>query len=262
MKHSKHLIVLDLETTGVWVEKDKIVEIALIKTSADGEKETYLKRVNPGIPLPPFVSKIIGITDADLKDAPFFRQIAAEVMNFLGDSDLAGFNLERFDLPLLERELAEAGHKFDYHARAVYDAQKVYHLNEKRDLTTAYKFYCNRELINAHSAMADAQATLDILCAQVSKYGNGNDALDSLNIFNYREIADFYGRTRKFRWWNGELYPLFGKYAKKLSLQDIARKDPDYLKWIASADFPEEVKDLAEDALKGQFPSFEQAVKK
>jgi hypothetical protein len=105
--------------------------------------------------------------------------------------------------------------------------------------------------------LADAEATLEILCAQVLKYGNGDEALNALGCFNYKESLDFYGGEKRFRWWNGELYPLFGKYAKKLSLQDIVRKDPDYLRWILTKDFSDEVKDLIEEALQGKFPTFQ-----
>jgi DNA polymerase III subunit epsilon len=140
MKHEKALIVLDLETTGIWIEKDKIIEVALIRCHTDGSREVYAKRVNPGIPIPKHISQIIGIKDEDIKDAPFFKEIAKEVHDFIGDSDLAGYNLERMDLPLLEREFSEAGYSFDWKKRKIFDAQKVFHLNEKRDLTTAYKY--------------------------------------------------------------------------------------------------------------------------
>ncbi len=261
INHTKAVVVLDLETTGIWIEKDKIVEIAMIKALPDGSRENFLKRINPGIPIPPYVSQIIGIKDEDVAGCPFFRQIAKEALDFLGDSDFAGFNVERFDLPLLEREFREAGLVFDWQRRDVYDAQKVFHVNEKRDLTTAYKFYCNKNHENAHSAMADAEATLEILKAQVAKYAGPEHGLAALSAFDYRENTEYFGETKKFRWWNKELYPLFGKYAKKLSLQEIARRDPDYLKWILSADFSDEVKELVQEALKNQFPVYGQEKK-
>mgnify|MGYP001590891092 FL=1 len=254
MKISHSLVVLDLETTGVWVDRDKIIEIAMVKSFPDGRKETYLKKVNPGVPIPAVISQLIGITDADVKDAPAFKDIAKEVLVFVGDSDLAGFNIEKFDLPLLEREVREANLQFNWKAHKVYDAQRVYHLNEKRDLYAAYKFYCDKNLDNAHSALADAQATLEILEAQVAKYGNGDGNVEHLGQYRYRSTEEFYGREKKFRWWNGNLYMMFGKYANKYTLQEIVQKDRGYLEWILSAQFSEDVKELVESALNGRFP--------
>ncbi len=258
IKLSNTVVVLDLETTGVWIEKDKIVEIAMVKCDPAGDQQIYVKKVNPCIPIPFVVSQLIGITNEDVKDAPFFKDIATEVLNFIGQSDLAGFNIEKFDLPLLERELSETGQSFHWRDHKVYDAQKVYHLNERRDLDAAYKFYCEKNLDNAHSALADAQATFEILQAQASKYGNGNASLEALAHYDYRKTAEFYDREQKFRWWNGKLYMMFGKYAKKCSLQEVVQNDRSYLEWILSAKFSDEVKDLVENALNGRFPQFEE----
>ena len=248
------LVVLDLETTGTWIEKDKIIEIALIKTSPNGKTETYLKRVNPGMPLPKFISQLTGLTDADLKNAPAFKDIAREVFEFIGQADLAGFNVERFDLPVLEREMFYAGIKFEWQKLKIYDAQKVFHLNEKRDLAAAYQYYCKKELTNAHTALADAQATFEILAAQVDRYGAGEKFIKTLAQYEYTFSEDFYDAERKFRWWNGHLYMMFGKYAKKYSLQEVVQKDPGYLEWIMSADFSPEVKALVQSALQGHLP--------
>lgn len=259
MKVNHPLVILDLETTGTWLEKDKIIEIGLIKLSPDSPKETQVLRVNPGIPIPAIITKLIGISDSDVKDAPYFRAIAETVYHFIGEADLAGFNVERFDLPLLEREFFEIGIKFEWRHRTIYDAQKVYHVHEKRDLTAAYKFYCGKDLENAHSALADSEATLEILAAQIEKYGKGDISIESLKEFEYLVHAEYFGREKKFRWWNGEVYPLFGKYARKKSLREIAAKHPDYLKWILSADFSDEIKTTAENALCGKFPSLQAA---
>jgi len=253
MKLLNDLVVLDLETTGTWIDRDRIIEIAMIKCTPQGDRETYDKRVNPGIPIPPAVSQLIGITDEDVKGAPMFKDIAGEVMAFIEGCDLAGFNAARFDLPLLRREIYDAGLKFNWEHVKVYDAQKVFHLNEKRDLTAAYNFYCNKSLENAHTALADTQATLEILEAQADRYGEGDHAFDSLRRFQYEQTAEFVDDERKFRWWNG----MFGKYAKKYSLQEVVQKDPGYLEWIASAKFSEEVKTLVTNALQGRFPILE-----
>jgi len=254
MQLQRPLVVMDLETTGTWIEKDKIVEIAMVKIDPDGKKETYLKRLNPGIVIPPAVSKLIGITNEDVKSCPHFRDAAQDILAFIGHCDLAGFNANRFDFPLLERECAEAGLKFDWQNRNRYDAQKVFHLNHKRDLTAAYQFYCQKELKDAHSALADVEATLEILERQIENYGQGSHEIDVLSQFNYMTLDEYYDDEKRFRWWNGKLYLMFGKYARKASLQDVAQKDPKYLEWIVGADFSEQVKTLAADALKGRFP--------
>ena len=255
MKIDRPLIVLDLETTGTWLEKDRIVEIAMIRLQPDGGRDSYLSRVNPGMPIPPRVSQITGITDADVKDAPPFKQIAPDVLAFLGDADLGGFNVERFDLVILERELFGAGLKFEWRTRVIYDAQKIYHIHEKRDLKAAYQFYCGKELVNGHTAMGDTEATLEILGAQVGKYGDPEQGILSLRDFDYERMDDFYDPEKKFRWWNGELYPVFGKYARKTSLKEISKQDASYLQWLLTTDFGEEVKKLIQNALAGRFPA-------
>ncbi len=258
MQLTNDLVVLDLETTGTWVERDKIIEIALIKVTRDGQRQTYEKRVNPQISIPKDVTLLTGITDADVHDAPVFKDLAQEVIDFIGESDLAGFNLIRFDLPLLERECNEGGLEFKWQTHKVFDAQKIYHLKEPRDLTAAYKFYCDKRLENAHSAMADTEATLDILTQQVDQYIGADGGLDDLGQFNYKPSSEFYDDNRKFRWWNKKLYVMFGKYAGKYSLQELVKKDRGYLEWILSSNFSEKVKDLVENALIGKFPVFEE----
>ena len=191
MKISRPLVILDLETTGTWVEKDKIVEIGLIKLMSDGTRLDYIKRVNPGMPIPPNVTRIINITDADVKDKPRFENIAKEALSFLGDSDLAGFNILRFDLPLLEREFYEAKLDFHWRDRNIYDAQKIYHIHEKRDLMAAYLLYCGKKIENAHSALNDADATMDILNAQIEKYGSVDLGIESLKDIDYERSRGF-----------------------------------------------------------------------
>lgn len=247
-------MILDLETTGTWVEKDKIVEIGLIKLMPDGTKLDYIKRVNPGMPIPPNVTRIINITDADVKDKPRFKEIAKEALSFLGDSDLAGFNILRFDLPLLEREFYDAGLNFHWRDRDIYDAQKIYHIHEKRDLMAAYLLYCGRKLENAHSALSDAEATMDILDAQVGEYGSAELGIESLKDIDYERSSDYFDKERKFCWWNGQLYPTFGKHGKRKHIKDIAKYDREYLEWILTKDFDTEVKEMIQKALDGHFP--------
>lgn len=254
MKLTKSVIVIDLETTGVWVEKDKIIEIGMIKCGVDRSRDTYVRRVNPGISIPEPVARLTGICNKDVADAPPFKDLVNEVLAFTADCDFAGFNVERFDLPILEREVFEAGRRLEWRHRTVYDAQKIYHIHEKRDLTAAYRFFCDKNLTNAHSALGDVEATLEILEAQIKKYGQGNEYLESLIDFDYEPMGSYFDEDRKFRWWNGELYPVFGKYGRKYSIREITQKDPGYLRYLSTSDFTDKVKAMMRDALDGKFP--------
>ena len=259
MKLTRSLIVLDLESTGTWIEKDRIIEIALIKIHPDGRREEFVTKVNPAMSIPPRITEITGITQEQVKDAPAFGNIAGKVLEFLGDTDLGGFNIERFDLPLLAREIADAGLKFDYSQRTIYDAQKIFHLHQKRDLSSAFTFYCQQELKDAHSALADAQASLDILEQQLKLYGNGQEQIEALKVFDYEPNNEYFDSDRKFRWWNGDLYMTFGKYARKEPLKVIAKRDPMYLQWILDKDFSDDVKVMIQGVLNGQYPKQEAA---
>lgn len=259
MKLTRPLVVMDLETTGIWIDKDRIIEIALVKISPEGKSEIFHTKVNPAMPIPARVTELTGITNTDVKDAPAFGNIAGKVLQFMADCDLGGFCIERFDLPLLARECSDAGLKFDYSQRTIYDAQKIYHLHEKRDLCAAFAFYCHQELIGAHSALADAQATLGILEEQVKRYGHGDDGVEALKAFDYEPSNDFFDADRKFRWWNGDLYMTFGKYARKEPLKVIAKKDPQYLQWILEKDFSDDVKAMIQGVLNNQHPKQEGA---
>ncbi len=255
MKLTKPVIILDLETTGLWVEKDRVIEIGMIKCIPGGGQEQYLRRVNPGILIPEAVVELTGISNEDIKQAPFFKQIAQEALDFIGDSDFGGFNIERFDLPLLEREVFEMGLRLEWRHRTIYDAQKIYHIHEKRDLKAAYRFFCDKDLVSAHSAVGDAEATLEILKAQIQKYGGGNEYLESLIDFDYEPQGSFFDGERKFRWWSGELYPVFGKYGRKHSLKEIVEKDVAYIRYLISTDFDEKTKNMLKAALDGKFPT-------
>ena len=254
MKITNPLVCLDVESTGVWVEKDKIIEIALVKYFGDGKINIFHKKVNPGISIPEVVTDLTGIGDDDVKDAPRFKQIAQEISDFLGGSDFGGFNIESFVFPLLEREFGDAGIKFEWRGRKIYDAQKVFHLNEKRDLTAAYKFYCDKELSGAHSALVDSEAVLEILQKQVERYGEGRDELSVLDQFEYSSHSAFHDAERKFCWWDGKLYLMFGKHARKTPLDALVKTDPGYLSWVLNADFSDNVKTIIRKALKGELP--------
>jgi DNA polymerase-3 subunit epsilon len=227
----------------------------MIKCSPEGTRETFLKRVNPGMPIPAVVTRLTGIADQAVKDSPPFKDIAGDVLRFIRDADFGGFNIERFDLPVLEREIFEAGLLLDWRTRKIYDAQKLYHFYEKRDLKAAYKFYCRKDLLNAHTALGDTEAALEILEAQVKTYGTDPHKLESLLGPEFEPPGDFFDKQKRFRWWNGALYPVFGKYGRKYSVQEIVSKDPGYLRYLAGSDFDEKIKGMLRDCLKGEFPS-------
>lgn len=248
----KTLVVFDLESTGTWIEKDKIIEVGMIKRHPDGTEEEYCKRINPGIVIPKVVTELTGISDDDVRDCPLFDEVALEILAFIGDADLAGFNLLRFDIPLLNKELESSGNVLNTDDRFVYDAQKIYHIHERRDLTAAYQFFCDKELDGAHSALVDSRATLDILKAQVAKYGKDQE-VESLKEFDYAKSQEFFNNDRKFRWWNGDLYITFGKHSGK-KIGAVADEDRGYLEWMLNKDFSDQVKAMLKEVLGGTIP--------
>ena len=247
LKLKTPLAFFDLETTGTSVVHDRIVEIAVIKLMPNGAQETYTKRVYPERPIPAEASAVHGIYDADVQKAPPFKAIAKELVKFLQGCDLAGFNVLRFDLPMLIESFLRAGIDFKIDHRNIVDAQKIFHLMEKRNLTAAYRFYCNQELANAHSALADTQATMAILAAQVARYENQavvdpqgvelgtieND-MAALHAIANGPSVDFASRMV----YNEQGVPTFnfGKHKGKPVLQ-VLKKEPSYYDWMMKGDF-------------------------
>jgi DNA polymerase-3 subunit epsilon len=215
--------------------------------------EEYERRINPGIDIPEVVIEITGITNEDVKDKPMFRELAQEVIDFIEDADIGGFSVDRFDVPLLLREISSAGKVLDMEGRFIYDAQKIYHIHERRDLSSAYNFFCGKDLDGAHSAIVDSRATFEILESQVKKYGR-HKGIDSLKEFDYVKSSDFFDDDRKFRWWDGELYITFGKHSGK-NIKLIADEDEGYLRWMLDKDFSDRVKSMIRGSLRGNFPN-------
>lgn len=233
---SRPLAFFDLETTGTNTAKDRIVEIAIIKLNPDGSKESYSKKVNPEMPIPIVVSEIHGIYDVDIIDCPTFKDIAEEVKTFITDADLAGFNSNRFDIPLLVEEMLRSGIDAEFDKKKFVDIQNVFHKMEQRTLVAAYKFYCNKDLTNAHSAEADTLATLEVLEAQIGKYDNIQGDVDFLSEFTTMgtRTLDFSKRIAI----NEEGVPVFnfGKH-KGIPVVDIFKKEPGYFNWLMKGDF-------------------------
>lgn len=243
----KPLAVFDLETTGVNVIKDRIIEISIAKANVDGTVTVKTRRVHPGMPIPLESSMIHGIYDEDVKDEPNFKQIAKSMAQFLDGCDLAGFNSNRFDVPMLVEEFLRNDVELDMKNRRLVDAQRIYHLMEPRSLSAAYRFYCNKELIDAHSAEADTIATLEVLNAQVSKYESvalknekgeeyfpvKND-MDALHELTSSRLVDFAQRMTFNK--DGVEVINFGKHSGKPVVQ-VLKDEPSYYDWMMKGDF-------------------------
>ena len=256
LKLDRPLAVFDLETTGVDTDKDRIVQIAIIRVEPDGRRTTFETLVNPERSIPPEATKVHGIRDEDVRDKPTFSQIRREVEEYLQDAVLGGFNSINFDAPLLQAELRRSESDLDLRRFQQVDAMRVFHRMERRDLTAAYRFYCDKDLVGAHSALADTEATLEILDAQVGRYDEVPDTLDALHTFCNPDAGLFVDRTRKFKWDDqGEACFTFGKFNGS-ALRDVCRDDRGrgYLEWMLGKDFNEEVKDILRQALGGVFP--------
>lgn len=232
---SRALVVFDLEATGISVSNDRIVEIAMIKLMPGDKEETRHYIVNPGIPIPAEASAIHGIYDADVADKPTFEQIAKELSVFLQGCDFAGFNSNKFDFPLLVEEFLRAGVDFDTDNRKFIDVQRIYHMLEPRTLSAAYKFYCEKNLEDAHTAMADTKATLEVLLAQINRYEQLENNTDSLHkISGQSKNVDLAGRMVLNE--KDQIVFNFGKHRGKI-VADVLKQEPGYYQWIMDNDF-------------------------
>lgn len=231
---TRPIAFIDLETTGINISNDRIVEIAIVKIAVDGTKLVKRKIINPLIPIPQGASDVHGITDDMVKDAPTFKSVANEIKQFLDNCDLGGYNSNRFDLPLLIEEFSRADIDFNIDGRKLVDVQKVFHLMEQRTLSAAYKFYCNKVLEGAHGAEADATATWEVLEAQVERYPNIGNTVESIVKFTGEDdIVDF---ARRFIRVNGVEVFNFGKHKGKPVTQ-VLKEEPQYYDWMMKGDF-------------------------
>ena len=229
------IVFFDLETTGINVLTDRIVEIAILKILQNGKEEIITYRVNPGVPIPAKATAIHGIKDEDVKNCPVFKQIAKQLANFMEGCDIGGYNSNKFDIPLLAEEFLRADVDFDMRKRKFVDVQNIFHKLEKRNLEAAYRFYCGKELEGAHGAEADVRATYEILKAQLEKYDELKNDVAFLSEFSsYHKNADFAGRIIYDD--NNEEIFNFGKY-KGVKVTEIFVKDPGYYSWIMNGDF-------------------------
>lgn len=236
LKLKQPIVFFDLETTGVNIAKDRIVEISILKVFPNGNKESKTWLVNPEMEIPAESTAVHGITNEKVVTEPTFKELAAKVNKMIAGCDLAGFNSNRFDIPLLAEELMRAGIDFDMNNRKAIDVQVIFHKKEQRTLGAGYQFYCGKELEGAHGAEADTNATYEILLAQVDKYGDIGNTVDALSEYStHGERADFAG----FILMNDKKQEIFsfGKY-KGRTVEDVFKENPGYNNWIQNADFP------------------------
>lgn len=231
----KPLAVIDLEATGTNLSTDRIIEIAIVKIMPDGKRLVKRKLLNPEMVIPQTTIDVHGITNEMVKDAPTFKQAANEIRQFIDIADLAGYNSNRFDIPMLVEEFLRVSLDFDMKNRKLVDVQKIFHSLEPRTLSAAYKFYCNSVLENAHSAEADASATWDVLQSQVQRYPQLGLTVESiLKCIGEEEIVDF---ARRMVLENGREVFNFGKH-KGRAVTDVLKAEPQYYDWMMKGDFP------------------------
>ena len=236
LKIERPLCFFDLETTGINITNDRIVEIAILKLNPDEKIEKKVWLVNPEMLIPKEVSEIHGITDDKVADAPTFKEISKTIYNFIKGSDLAGYNSDRFDIPLLMEEFLRSEVDFETKNLRTIDVQTIFHKMEQRNLTAALKFYCNKKLENAHSAMVDTQATYDVLMSQLDRYSDLEPSISFLSDFTTRrKNADFAGYI-VFNKKDEECFS-FGKH-KGQTVENILDKEPGYFGWLLKSDFP------------------------
>jgi DNA polymerase-3 subunit epsilon len=235
IKLQRPIVFLDLETTGLNLTTDRVVEIAMIRINTDGTKVVKRKLINPERNIPEESSAIHGITNDMVKDAPVFKQVANEVKQFMDGADLAGYNSNKFDWPMIAEEFLRAGLEFDINGKVLLDVQKIFHALEPRTLKAAYSFYCKKDLENAHSASADVMATWEVFEAQIERYPQLGDTLETvLKVIGEDDIVDF---ARRIVRENGREYFNFGKHKGK-AVADVLKAEPSYYDWMMKSEFP------------------------
>jgi DNA polymerase-3 subunit epsilon len=245
------LAFFDLETTGIDPRRDKIVELAIVRVDPGGARAAKTWRVNPERPIPADATSVHGIRDEDVRDAPPFRALAREILEHLAGADLAGYNVRRFDVPLLDREFKDAGLDLALAQRRIVDAMAIFHRKEPRDRWAAVRFFLGRPHDDAHAAEGDVLASIDVLEAQLERYPDLPRTIDELDGWCHPTPAGAVDRDGKFVVREGEIVFAFGRQ-KGRALSEVARVQRDYLEWILKQDFPEDARALVERALRGE----------
>lgn len=238
---TRPLIFFDLETTGLNIYEDRIIQIGAIKILPDGTKTEHEWLINPLMPIPKESSDVHGITDDMVQGKPSFGDLSGELSEFFADSDLGGYNVKNFDVPFLAQEFFRIGLPFDTEQIKIVDAMQIFRLKEPRNLTAAYQKYCGKELENAHNAVADVWASLEVLEGQIKHYTDLPKDVDGIHDFSFPKDPDAFDAEGKLKYIEGKLSFTFGKYRNK-SLQQVALENPGYLEWIANGNFSDTVK--------------------
>ncbi len=247
---TRPIVCFDLETTGVDPATDRIVQISVLRVEPDGSRQVRTRKINPGRPIPPEATAVHGIRDEDVADAPTFRRIAKGLLDLLDGADLAGFNVSRFDIPLLDREFRDCGLSLGLDQRRIVDAMTIFHRMEPRDLSAATKFYLGREHSGAHDAEADVVASFEVLEAQLERYGDLPRSVDELDAWIRQVPENAADPDGKFVHEDGKVVFNFGRHKGK-PLAEVAASAPDYLQWILGSDFPEDAKRFVREVLDG-----------
>lgn len=254
LKLGRTLAVFDIESTGTSWERDRIIDLAVVRLAPDGASRTIEFRFHPEMPIPPASTAVHGIRDEDVRDAPRFRDRLAEVAAAFENCDLAGFNIWRFDVPMLQQEFKRAGSAFDMGGRKIVDAQRIYHQKEKRDLTAAVLFYCGESHEGAHGARADALATLRVIERQLDRYADLPREVGPIDRFCFPPVADGVDREGKIRWdAEGEMALGFGKY-QGTKLRAMADDNRKYIEWMLRQNFGQQVDGIVKLALDRKLP--------
>jgi len=253
-KLERPLAIFDIESTGTSPQVDRIVELAIVRIHPDQQRDSHVFRINPQVPIPAEASRIHGISDADVKDCPTFPQLAEKIDYILTGCDLGGFNILRFDIPILAEEFLRAGYTFNIENRRVVDAQRIFHKREPRDLTAALNFYCHELHLGAHGAEADVDATIRVLEGQFERYADLPRDIELVHDYCNPRDPSWVDRTGKLRWVNGEITLNFGR-KKGTLLKDLLVADTGFIKWMLSNDFPRDLKEILENAKCGKWPA-------
>ena len=248
------LVFFDIESTGTNPYRDRIVEIAVIKVMPDGSRQEVVRRINPSMPIPAGASAVHGIYDDDVKDAPTFDVVAQNLYNYLDNCDLAGYNIVKFDVPMLQEEFKRCGLNLSMQNRKLIDVFNIFCRLYPRNLTAAYKFFCGGDLEDAHSALADTDATVAVLLGQLAKHPELPREMAGLAEFSAARDADFIDSEGRLKFSGDEAVVNFGKNSGR-RLKDLAVEDPGFLRWMLRSDFSEEVKTVIKNALAGEFPT-------
>ena len=245
------IVFFDLETTGLNPQTDRIIEICAIKLHPDGRREVKTRRINPTIPISKESSEITGITNADVKDCPVFRQLSKGIHSFFEGCDISGYNILRFDLPLLQEEFKRVGINMDMRGINVIDVQRIYHKKEPRTLEAALQYYCNEELAGAHAAENDVEATIKVLAGQLEKYDDLSEDVEAVAKFCKDDRwVDNAGRLH----WKGEEVAIgFGRKQGML-VKELLKNDRGFIDWIINGEFPNDTKQILKDAINGVYP--------